>query len=262
MSKRGPASSSTPRKKTKLAPGQPSLDRFFSASPRKDAARRPEERPQFGSMLNEPKGGKAPEDEQVEPYVLPSTERDGRQRTGTDDIEIIDVDMFEESSSAAQTAAKTTATPPVRGSPAPKFTVTFSGMSSQHLTLDTGSASSRYPALDVDSLTFDLVACPWPSARAPFSFLSHIFVTLTQTRSRIRILNIITNGLRVLLQYDSASLLPTLWLLSNALSPPYSAVELGLGPAVLSRAIQQISGLSPVALKTLYNKHGDPGRHI
>jgi DNA ligase-1 len=36
-------------------------------------------------------------------------------------------------------------------------------------------------------------------------------------------------------------------------------VELGLGPSVISKAIQQVSGLTPAALKHLYNTTGDVG---
>jgi DNA ligase-1 len=53
--------------------------------------------------------------------------------------------------------------------------------------------------------------------------------------------------------------MPALYLLSNSLSPPYLPIELGLGPSVISKAIQQVSGLTPAALKRLYNTTGDVG---
>ena len=58
---------------------------------------------------------------------------------------------------------------------------------------------------------------------------------------------------------DPPSLLPALYLLSNSLAPPYIPIELGLGPSIISKAIQQVSGLSAAALKRLYTKTGDPG---
>ena len=36
-------------------------------------------------------------------------------------------------------------------------------------------------------------------------------------------------------------------------------VELGLGPSIISKAIQQVSGVTPAALKRLYNQTGDAG---
>ncbi|KDQ27742.1 hypothetical protein PLEOSDRAFT_1076810 [Pleurotus ostreatus PC15] len=93
----------------------------------------------------------------------------------------------------------------------------------------------------------------------PYSFLAHALSELSSTRSRISILNILTNAIRVIIEYHSPSLLPAIYLLSNTLSPPYSPVELGLGPSVISKAIQHVSGLSSGALKRLYTSTGDVG---
>lgn len=117
-----------------------------------------------------------------------------------------------------------------------------------------------YRSLSVDPLAFALDDEPWlHGASAPYSFLSHTLATLSETRSRILIINTLTNSLRTLSRYDPASLLPALYLLSNSLSPPYLSIELGLGPSIISKAIQQVSGLTPAALKRLYNATGDVG---
>ncbi|KAF8532289.1 ATP-dependent DNA ligase [Gautieria morchelliformis] len=83
--------------------------------------------------------------------------------------------------------------------------------------------------------------------------------TLSQTRSRILILNTLTNYLRLISLYDPPSLLPSLYLLSNTLAPPYLSVELRLGMTIISRLIQQVSGLTSAALSKLYRSLGDPG---
>lgn len=120
--------------------------------------------------------------------------------------------------------------------------------------------SIEYPSLGVDPLSYPLDKSPWPvNASAPYSFLAHALSTLSGTRSRIVILNTLTNTLRSIIKYHPPSLCPALYLLSNALSPPYSPLELGLGPSIISRAIQDVSGLTPAALKRLYNTTGDPG---
>ncbi|KAI0092934.1 hypothetical protein BDY19DRAFT_920969 [Irpex rosettiformis] len=130
-----------------------------------------------------------------------------------------------------------------------------------------GAASSAahtvdYPSLGVDPLSYppDLKS-PWPASApsAPYSFLAHALSTLSGTRSRIAILNTLTNTLRTIIRYHPLSLCPALYLLSNSLSPPYSPLELGLGPSIISKAIQDVSGLTPAALKRLYNTTGDPG---
>ncbi|KAI9442212.1 DNA ligase [Lactarius indigo] len=117
-----------------------------------------------------------------------------------------------------------------------------------------------YPALSIDPASFVFDTCVWPTTtRAPYSFLAHALCTLSGTRSRIVILNTLTNALRTLARYDPPSLLPSLYLLSNSYVPQYVQLELGLGPSIISKAIQHVSGITPVALKRLYNQTGDPG---
>jgi DNA ligase-1 len=49
------------------------------------------------------------------------------------------------------------------------------------------------------------------------------------------------------------------WLATNAISPPYIDLELGLGGSAISKALKKVCGLDNAGLKTLYNKHGDAG---
>jgi DNA ligase-1 len=117
-----------------------------------------------------------------------------------------------------------------------------------------------YRLLSQETFTFDLEDQAWPSGvAAPYSFLAHTLAHLAKTRSRAAIINILTNSLRTIIRFHTSSLLPTLYLLSNSLSPAYRSVELGLGPSSISRAIQHVSGISSQALKRLYISAGDPG---
>ena len=122
------------------------------------------------------------------------------------------------------------------------------------------SAHPQYPDLSVDPTSFALDTCFWSTTtRAPYSFLAQALCTLSGTRSRIVILDTLTNTLRSIARYDPPSLLPSLYLLSNSFVPQYVQLELGLGPSVISKAIQHVSGITPLALKRLYNQTGDPG---
>lgn len=122
------------------------------------------------------------------------------------------------------------------------------------------NSAPTYILLSVDPTAYDLDGLDWsPNAPIPYSFLAHTLSTLSETRSRISILNTLTNCLRSISRYHPPSLLPSLYLLSNSLSPPYSPLELGLGHAIISKAIQQVSGLTSAALKRLYTTTGDPG---
>ena len=111
-----------------------------------------------------------------------------------------------------------------------------------------------------DPLEFSLRQNLWPAGSpAPYGFLAHILAAVSETRSRISIINTLTNALRTLTALHPPSLLPALYLLSNTLSPPYIAVELGLGPSIISKAIQHVSGLTPASIKRLYTQKGDAG---
>src|SRR5712671_630251 len=65
--------------------------------------------------------------------------------------------------------------------------------------ITTTEQSIQYPNLSVDPAGFVLGTSFWPtSAPAPYSFLAHVLCALSATRSRIAILNILTNALRVI----------------------------------------------------------------
>ena len=98
-------------------------------------------------------------------------------------------------------------------------------------------APTSYPEIYEDPLTFDLDEDGWwmAGAPAPYAFLAHILQTLANTRSRIIIMNTLTNALRIITLLHPVSLLPAVYLLSNSLSPPYSPIELGLGPSIITK---------------------------
>jgi DNA ligase-1 len=238
MSKRSTNTlSSTPKKKAKTAHGQHSLDKFFG--PPSPAS----------SKVQGPEKGKA----KASTLVAQSPR------------EVIDVDLsdVEEFAPLAATKPLETASAGRSGSTSISAAV-FSGKAPQKafgksaLTLTTEPPT--YAPLDVDPPFYALEVSPWlANTPTPYSFIVHALTTLTATRSRISIIQILTNTLRAILRFHSTSLLPALHLLSNSLASPYLSIELGLGPAVLSKAIQHVSGFSPAALKQLYNKSGDPG---
>lgn len=100
---------------------------------------------------------------------------------------------------------------------------------------------------------------PSSAPSAPFALLSHAFVLLSATRSRLAIVTILANLLRTLMRHDAEALLPAIYLVSNHIAPPYDSVELGLGGAIVSRAIRDVTGKSPKHLRLLWNRTGDPG---
>lgn len=119
----------------------------------------------------------------------------------------------------------------------------------------------EFPDLARDPIT-DLPSLP-PSllirGKAPYALLAHAFTMLSQTTSRLRILRILTNLLQILIQSDPASLLPAVWLVSNALAPSYEGVALGIGGRAINKVLMDVTGLTPARLKSLHHQYGDPG---
>ncbi|KAH7369831.1 DNA ligase-like protein I [Rhexocercosporidium sp. MPI-PUGE-AT-0058] len=94
---------------------------------------------------------------------------------------------------------------------------------------------------------------------ASYALLTRCFVLVNSTQSRIKIVDTLVNLLRVIIEGDPSSLLPTVWLSTNAISPPYISLELGLGGSAISKALKNVCGLDSRSLKALYDKVGDAG---
>ncbi|OLN96087.1 DNA ligase 3 [Colletotrichum chlorophyti] len=128
------------------------------------------------------------------------------------------------------------------------------------------TVSSTIP-LDQSPLTFDpsefipQLKEQWASegGHASYAFLTRCFVLVNATQSRIKIVDTLVNCIRILIEADPDSLLPAVWLATNAISPPYISLELGLGGSAISKALKQVCGLDSRALKAIYDKYGDAG---
>ena len=94
---------------------------------------------------------------------------------------------------------------------------------------------------------------------ASYGLLTRCFVLVNSTQSRIKIVDTLVNFLRTIIEGDPDSLLPAVWLATNAISPPYISLELGLGGSAISKALKKTCMLDNTGLKTLYDKYGDAG---
>ncbi|KAK3997999.1 ATP-dependent DNA ligase [Cladorrhinum sp. PSN332] len=145
------------------------------------------------------------------------------------------------------------------------------GMSKNTLSLSSAAATEDQVAtsipLDESPLTFDpskyisQLQAAWAieGGDASYALLTRCFVLVSSTQSRIKIVDTLVNCIRLLIEGDPSSLLPAVWLATNAISPPYISMELGLGGSAISKALKQVCGLDNRALKVLYDKLGDPG---
>lgn len=147
------------------------------------------------------------------------------------------------------------------------------GVSKKKDTLGLQSAASAEDALsstvpfDENPLTFDPskylpdLRRHWAteSGNASYGLLTRCFVLVNSTQSRIKIVDTLVNFLRTIIEGDSGSLLPAVWLATNAISPPYISLELGLGGSAISKALKKTCMLDNGGLKSLYDKYGDAG---
>ncbi|OIW27020.1 ATP-dependent DNA ligase [Coniochaeta ligniaria NRRL 30616] len=137
-------------------------------------------------------------------------------------------------------------------------------LSSAAATEDVAAASIP---LDESPLTFDpskyipQLRESWSTdgGDASYALLTRCFVLVNGTSSRIKIVDTLVNCIRLLIEGDPDSLLPAVWLATNAISPPYVSMELGLGGSAISKALKNVCGLDNRSLKTIYDKLGDPG---
>lgn len=93
----------------------------------------------------------------------------------------------------------------------------------------------------------------------PYSFLCAAFDRCSQTTKRLEITNIMTNTLRAVLEATPADLLPTLYLSLNVLGPAFAGIELGLGDALLLKAVAETCGRQEKQLKAELENEGDLG---
>ena len=140
-----------------------------------------------------------------------------------------------------------------------------STLSLQSATAEEDTTSHNIP-FDESPLTFDpqkytpALKPLWASeGGATYALLTHCFVLVNSTQSRIKIVDTLVNLIRTIIEGDPDSLLPAVWLATNSISPPYIDIELGLGGSAISKALKKVCGLDNAGLKTLYNKHGDAG---
>ncbi|KAL1303176.1 hypothetical protein AAFC00_006602 [Neodothiora populina] len=139
-------------------------------------------------------------------------------------------------------------------------------LSLQSATADDDSMTYEIP-FDSSPLTFDPqkyvpeLKKQWAAegGKVTYALLTHCFILVNSTTSRIKIVDTLVNTLRVIIESDPESLLPAVWLATNSISPPYIDLELGLGGSAISKALKKVCGLDGPGLKKLYDKHGDAG---
>lgn len=96
-----------------------------------------------------------------------------------------------------------------------------------------------------------------PGKPVPFSFLSSTFAEIEGTTKRIEIANFLTRALRTIIATTPEDLLPTVYLLAGRVAPSHAGVELGIGDAMLIKALAEATGRKESTIKADAAKAGD-----
>lgn len=93
----------------------------------------------------------------------------------------------------------------------------------------------------------------------PYSVLCKAFAKIEAITSRLQIQEIMTFLFRQIMLKNSSDMSIVLYLASNSVAPAYDCVELGIGDAVLIKAIGEATGTNPSMVKQRYETEGDLG---
>jgi DNA ligase N terminus len=128
-----------------------------------------------------------------------------------------------------------------------------------------------------DKQIFDIIPDCWEiSASMPYSVLCKAFSSIEQITSRLQIQEIVTTLIRQIILKDRqrhdeksdtavqsttkmSDLHTVLYLASNTVAPAYECVELGIGDAILIKAIGEATGTNTNMVKQKYEVDGDLG---
>lgn len=133
--------------------------------------------------------------------------------------------------------------------------------------VDVGQLDAGIAALDLtqDPAEFEpacIDTAHWPCdtlLHVPYALFAHGFARASGERSRITILRILTNLVRIVLHHEPSQLVAALYLMSNEIAPSYAGLELGLGGSLLQKITMQVSGRPLAFLRKTWKAHGDAG---
>lgn len=109
-----------------------------------------------------------------------------------------------------------------------------------------------------DHVLEEISSTSWDT-EMPYSVLCQAFGLIEAVTSRLAIQEIMTNLFRQIMLKSCGDMSAVLYLASNSVAAAYECVELGIGDAILIRAIGQATGINPSMVKEKYETVGDLG---
>lgn len=121
-------------------------------------------------------------------------------------------------------------------------------------------AASKSVFKSDEAVLKEIVSATWGDGEMPYSVLCHAFGQIEAVTSRLAIQDVMTTLFRqILLKPCPGDMSTVLYLASNSVAAAYECVELGIGDAILIKAIGQATGTNPTMVKARYETVGDLG---
>ncbi|KAF6253198.1 ATP-dependent DNA ligase [Scenedesmus sp. NREL 46B-D3] len=93
----------------------------------------------------------------------------------------------------------------------------------------------------------------------PYAFLAETFETIATTSKRLEIISTLTSAFRAILAGTPGDLLPAVYLCTNRVAAAHAGIELGVGDAILIKALASATGRKESTIKGDYESSGDLG---
>lgn len=93
----------------------------------------------------------------------------------------------------------------------------------------------------------------------PYLALCNTFEQIEQITSRLAIQELLTDLFRQVLMLTPKDMYDLIYLSSNSVAPAYECIELGIGDAILIKAIGEAYGTNPSMIRQQYQQEGDLG---
>lgn len=117
------------------------------------------------------------------------------------------------------------------------------------------------PATDDSTTTTDVGSDASSSSSIPYAALAHLFNTIEATSSRLAIQELLLSFFRDVLRRAPQDLLACIYLcVCTDLAPPFENLKIGIGDAILMKAIGEATGTNTKFIKEMYQKEGDLGK--
>eukprot|EP00892_Ulva_mutabilis_P007850 jgi/Ulvmu1/5437/UM222_0001.1 len=119
------------------------------------------------------------------------------------------------------------------------------------------AAAAQHAGFDMDAV---VSMARWDAGKpVPYAFLAATFNEIAPQSKRLAIVATLTSAMRCVIALTPSDLLPMVYLCTSKVAPAHSGIELGIGDAILIKALAQATGRQESQVKKEYATVGDLG---